>query len=137
MLANFDQSLSDLTHAPVHVSAGNGYPEPGCASLALLFANGTRLQANYWRLINNGQGGISSFDHQQQYGLPAQIDAIRELQELIQNRFVIDARLDRKTGDLIFNFEGNIELQIFSFTGYEAWEINFPNGAGEYSNYAK
>jgi hypothetical protein len=137
MPASLDKFLSDLTRVSVQVSAGNGYPEPGCASLALLFANGTKLQANYWRLIDDRKVGISSFDHQQQYGLPAPIDAIRELQELIQDKFVIDARLDGETGDLIFNFDGNIKLQIFNFTGYEVWEITFPNGAVEHSNYAK
>ena len=137
MPANLDQFLSDLIHASVQVSPGNGHPEPGCASLALLFANGTKLQADYWRLIENEKAGISSFDHQQQYGLPAPINAIAELQELIQDKVVFGARLDSETGDLIFNFDGNIKLQIFNFTGYEVWEINFPNGSVEYSNYAK
>ena len=27
--------------------------------------------------------------------------------------------------------------QVFNFTSYEVWEICFPNGTGEYSNYAK
>jgi hypothetical protein len=95
---------------------------------------GEELYADYWR---NGKAGISSFDHQQQYGLPAPLDAIRELQEVIQRKSVIDARLDGETGDLIFNFNGNIKLQIFNFTGYEVWEISFSNGSVEYSNYAK
>jgi hypothetical protein len=119
------------------VSVGNGYPEPGCASLELLFANGTKLQADYWRLIDDGKVRISSFDHQQQYGLPAPIDAIREVQQLIENKLVADARLDRETGDLVFNFSGNSKLQILNFTGYEVWDIHFPNGTVEYSNYAK
>src|SRR5258706_4831783 len=125
MPAGLDKFLSDLTRVSVQVSAGNGYPERGCSSLALLFANGTKLQADYWRIIVDGKAGISSFDHQQQYGLPAPIDAIREVQELIQDKFVIDARLPGETGDLIFNFDGNIKLQIFNFTGYEVWEITF------------
>jgi hypothetical protein len=137
MPATFDEFLSDLRHTPVQVSAGNGYPEPGCASLGLLFANGTSLQAEYWRLIYPGKAGLSSFDHRQQYGLPAPIDAIRELQEHIQRKLLTDARLDRETGDLVFQFDGNIKLQIFNFTGYEVWEINFPNGSVEYSNHAK
>jgi hypothetical protein len=137
MPTKLDEALSDLIHASVQVSSGNGYPEPGHASLALLFANGTKLQAEYWRLIDDGKARISSFDHQQQYGLPVPIDAIREVQQLIQNRLVADARLDSETGDLVFNFSGNIKLQILNFTGYEVWEIDFPNGAVEYSNYAK
>jgi hypothetical protein len=137
MPTNLDEALSDLIHTSVQVSAGNSYPEPGCASLVLLFVNGTRLQADYWRLINDGKAGISSFDHQQQYGLPAPIDAVRELQQLIQNKLVTGARLDSETGDLVFTFSGNIKLQILNFTGYEVWDIHFPNGTGEYSNHAK
>jgi hypothetical protein len=102
MAENSDNFLSGLIDGPVHMSAGNGYPERGCASIALLFADGTKLQAEYWRLIIDGKAGRSSFDHQQQYGLPAPIDAIRELQELIQDKRVIDARLDSETGDLLF-----------------------------------
>jgi hypothetical protein len=137
MPTNFDEALPNLTDVSVQVSPGNGYHEPGCASLALLFANGVELQADYWRVINYGRAGTSSFDHQQQYGLPAPIDAIQELRELIQDKVVIDARLDSETGDLIFDFDGNIKLQIFNFTGYEVWEIRFPSGAVEYSNCAK
>ncbi|HEY6413014.1 MAG TPA: hypothetical protein VIX42_04975 [Edaphobacter sp.] len=137
MSATLDQFLSNLRHTSVQVSAGNGYPEPGQASLGLLFANGTKLRAEYWRLINDGKAGRSSFDHQQRYGLPAPIDAIRELQEHIQGKLVTDAQLDRETGDLVFQFGGNIKLQVFNFTGYEVWEINFPNSSVEYSYHVK
>jgi hypothetical protein len=134
MATNFDKFLSDLRHSSVQVSAGNGYPEPGQASLELLFANGTRLQAEYWRLIHDGKAGRSSFDHQQRYGLPEPIDAIRELQEHIQSKLVTDAQIDKETGDLVFQFGVNRKLQVFNFTGYEIWEITFPNGSVEYSN---
>jgi hypothetical protein len=26
---------------------------------------------------------------------------------------------------------------VFNFTGYEVWEIHFPDGTGEYSPYAR
>jgi len=107
------------------------------ASVQLLFGNGSRLRAEYWRVIENGKAGISSFDHNQQYGLPAPIDAIKQLQEQLQDKTVTDARLDGETGDLLFQFADNVKLQVFNFTGYEIWEISFPDGSGEYSNYAK
>jgi hypothetical protein len=59
------------------------------------------------------------------------------LQEQLQEKTVIDARLDREIGDLFFEFVDNIKLQVFNFTGYEIWEISFPDGPGEYSNYVK
>jgi len=107
------------------------------ASLELLFANGTRLTAEYWRLVIDGAAGISSFDHQQKYGLPAPIDAVKNLCETLRDKLVTNALLDQKTGDLLFDFDGNITLQVLNFTGYEIWHIHFPDGTGEYSNYVK
>ena len=136
-MANFEKSLSDLKGARVDVSPGNGYPEPGVASIELLFANGTRLAAEYWRLVIGAAAGISSFDHQQKYGLPAPIDAVKNLSETLRDKLVTNAVLDHKTGDLLFDFDGNITLQVLNFTGYEIWHIRFPDGTGEYSNYVK
>jgi hypothetical protein len=107
------------------------------ASVQLIFANGTRLEAEYWRLVIDGKAGISSFDHQQKYGLPAPIDAVVTLHDTLRDKLVTNAFLNNKTGDLHFEFAGNITLQVFNFTGYEIWHIRFPDGTGEYSNYAK
>ena len=137
MVKSFDKSLSDLKDESAQVSEGNSYPEPGMASVDLVFTNGSRLRAEYWRIIKDGKAGRSSFDHRQKYGLPEPIDAVKELRELLQDRTVTDASLNKETGDLHFKFAGNIKLQVFNFTGYEIWEINFPDGTGEYSNYAK
>jgi hypothetical protein len=134
---NFDKSLFNLRNLSVHVSPTNAYPEPGMASVQLLFGDGSKLRAEYWRIIRDGKAGTSSFDHQHQYGLPAPIDAIEELQEKLRDTTVTDARLDRETGDLLFQFANNVKLQVLNFTGYEIWEITFPDGSGEYSNYAK
>lgn len=137
MIASLENSLFKLAGSSVIVSPGNGFPEPGQASASLLFADGTRLQAEYWRLIEDGRASVSSFDHQQKYGLPAVIDAVQELQEKLSSRVVVQALHDRETGDLLFTFTGNTKLQILNVTGYEIWEIRFPDGTGEYSNYAK
>jgi hypothetical protein len=104
------------------------------ASIHLLFANGTLLKAEYWRLVINGNPGVSNFDHQQTYGLPAPVDAVETLHETLDHKLVTNAVLDQRTGDLLFEFSGNVTLQVFNFTGYEIWEINFPNGTREYSN---
>ena len=132
---NFDKSLLELKNAPVHVAASNAYPESGSASVQLLFANGTRLRADYWRVIKDGRAGRSSFDHEQKYGLPAPIDAVEELKGHLADKVLTDVRLDKETGDLLFQFAGRINFQVFNFTGYEVWEITFPDGTGEYSNH--
>ena len=69
--------------------------------------------------------------------MPAPIDAVSTLHETLQDKLVTRAFLDDKTGDLLFEFAGNITLQVFNFTSYEIWHIHFPNGTGEYSNYIK
>jgi hypothetical protein len=137
MPASLQDALSELVMSSVVVSPGNGFSGPGEASVSLLFINGTRLQAEYWRLIENGAASYSSFDHQQEYGLPATIDAVEELRNRLSGKTVIDALHDRETGDLVFKFTGNTKLQILNVTGYEIWELRFPSGAVEYSNYAK
>jgi hypothetical protein len=135
MAEAFDKSLFDLKNGSVLVAASTAYP--GTASVDLLFGNGSTLRADYWRIIQNGKAGISSFDHEQQYGLPSPIDAIRELQEHLQGKIVADARKDCETGDLLFQFSENVKLQVLNFTGYEVWEFSFPDGTGELSNYAR
>ena len=65
------------------------------------------------------------------------IDAVHELRERLDRRVVVEAALDQETGDLLFKFDQGTRLQILNFTGYETWEIRFPDGTGEYSNYAK
>ncbi len=137
MLASLQNSLSKLAGSSVTVLPGNGFPEPGMASAELFFADGTRLQAEYWRLIVDRRASFSSFDHQQIYGLPARIDAIQELRDRLVGHMVVEALHDQETGDLLFKFTQDIKLQVLNITGYEIWQIRLPDGTGEYSNYAK
>jgi hypothetical protein len=76
---NFDKSLFDLRNASVRASAADAYSEAGKASVELVFSNGSNLQADYWRITKDAKAVISSFDHQQQYGLQAPLDAIKKL----------------------------------------------------------
>ena len=112
--------------------AGNQAPE---LETTVRFEDGTKLSAVYWRLVH-GRSPISVFDHRQRYGLPAPIDAIQLLRKALQGQAVTSAELDRTTGDLRFGFESGARLEVFNFTGYEIWEITFPDGTGELSNYA-
>jgi hypothetical protein len=138
MLQNLERSLLTLKDNSVQVSANTVWvPEGGTASVRLVFSQGSKLRADYWRLAQDGKAKISSFDHQQQYGLPAPLDAIKELQQELQNKLVTEAHLDGESGDLLFQFSGRIKFQVLNLTGYEVWEINFRDGTGELSNYAK
>jgi hypothetical protein len=137
MLAGLQNSLSKLAGSSVMVSPGNGFSEPGMASVELFFTDGARLQTEYWRVLEGGRASFSSFDHQQIYGLPARIDAIQDLRDRLVDKIVVEALHDQETGDLLFKFTQDIKLQILNVTGYEIWQIRFPDGTGEYSNYAK
>ena len=137
MLRNLEESLTKLKGRSVSVSPSDHYPEPGQASVYLDFADGSKLRANYWRVTKGGRASVSSFDHEQQHGLPAPINAIAQLQALLQNRTVTDATWDSESGDLLFEFSDTIKVRVLNFTGYEVWEIRFPDGTGEYSNHAR
>lgn len=104
--------------------------------MSLLFSGGTKLRADYWRLFRNGKAYLSGFDHQQQYGLPEPIDAIGEMRNQLENEKVKEVRVDSESGDLVIRFGEGSKLQVFNFTGYEIWELRFPDGTVEYSNYA-
>ena len=95
------------------------------------------MRSDYWRIISDDKAQTSSFDHQQKYGLPVPIDAFAQIAVALDGRAVQEVKWNARTGDLILSFEPNVELQVFSFTGYEDWEIHFPNGTGEYSTFAR
>jgi hypothetical protein len=137
MLASLQNSLSKLAGSSVMVSPGIGFPEPGMASADLLFVDGTRLQTEFWRLIEGGRASFSSFDHKQIYGLPTRIDAIQELRDKLAGKTVMEALHDQETGDLLLTFTEDVKLQVLNVTSYEIWQIKFPDGTGEYSNHAK
>jgi len=137
MTRSFDNSLSALKNCTVEVLPGNRYPEPGQASFFLRFSDGTTLTAEFWRIVEGGRAGVSSFDHMQKYGLPTPIDALSELQRVLKDKGVITAEFQRETGDLLFEFTGQVIFQVFNFTSYEIWEMEFPQGGVEYSNHLK
>jgi len=131
--------LSKLKNARIiQITDNEGYrDESGSASVIIFLSDGTKLRVNYWRIIKEKRHLISCFDHQQQYDLSAPINAKVELRKTFQDKQVITAQLDKETGDLILHLTGDLEFQILNFTGYEIWEIRFPDGSVEYSNHAK
>jgi hypothetical protein len=71
----------------------------------------------------------------QKYGLPAPVDAIQMLNAELAGNVIASAEM-LPTGDLRFRFERDVELEVFNFTSFEIWELAFPDGATELSNYA-
>jgi hypothetical protein len=130
----FERRLSELKDCATEVFEHD--PSQG-AAIALRFSDGSTLRADYWRLIEDGKARLSSFDHAQKYGLPAAVDAALELAKKLQDKLVLEACLDRQTGDLLFEFSDRIHLQVFNFTGYEVWEMSFREGTREFSNHVQ
>jgi hypothetical protein len=58
MVKDFDKSLFNLRNGSVRVSARNYYSEPGKASIQLLFTNGSKLRAEYWRVTSGGKAQL-------------------------------------------------------------------------------
>ena len=135
--SRFENSLASLKGTTVRTSNPERFPEPGIAPVDLHFSDGSRIRADYWRIVRDGKARMSSFDHQQRYGLPAPIDAFAQIAEALDGKTLREAMWDNRTGDIVLSFEPNVELQVFAFTGYEDWEIHFSNGTGEYSPYAR
>ncbi len=136
MTVSVGESLAKLKTTSVMVADAYVPDESGTASIVMSFSDGTTLQAFYWRLVQDGRALLSSFDHQQKYGLPAPINGKEELSKILEGKICSDAQFDAETADLIFFFGQTTRLQIFNFTGYEIWDIRFPDGSREFSNYA-
>ncbi len=131
MFEKFENRLSELAGLSIESI------EPEDDSCWITLSDGARIYAGYWRLICLKEDNFSSFDHQQKYGLAAPIDAVGNLISSIGKQKILMAKTDRETGDLELAFENRAKLQIFNFTGNEAWEVEFPDGISQLSNYLK
>jgi hypothetical protein len=100
------------------------------------FADGTKVEAQFWRLGKEGRPLVSIFDHGHQYGRPRADRRPPGPPRRARREKVSEAAMDGATGDLQFGFEGGVSLEIFNFTAYEIWTVMFPDGSGQLSNYA-
>lgn len=137
MSNSLHDSLLSLVGSKVEVLPNHTPASSGQAPVSLRFSTGAALEAFYWRVIKDKRAAVSSFDHKQIYGLPAPINAVEVLRDELSTRRVIAADLDQETGDLSFTFSESLLVQVFNFTGDEIWELRFPDGTVEYSNYNK
>lgn len=134
-IKNFVDKVSKLKDSSVVISGQN--IEEDFFSMLVTFSQGEALRTDYWRIIKDGRHLLSSFDHKQQYGLLAPINAIEKAKKELEGKTVSEAKFEKETGDIIFKFTDDLKLQVFNFTGYEVWGINFSDGTVEFSNYAR
>lgn len=64
------------------------------------------------------------------------LDMDSEIKKCILKQTVTSAEIS-SAGDITITLANHAHLQIFNFTSYEAWEIQFTDGTSEYSNYWK
>src|SRR5262245_2113706 len=77
-----------------------------------------------WRLIENGRIRFTSQDDGQQFGLPAPVDAVAEVNRRLAGAAVEAVELREGLLDLEFRFSTGHALQIIpDSSGYEAWNL--------------
>ena len=111
----------------------NGLHSAG-EEVTLDFQNGTSVSAPCWRLVRKDEVNLSSFDHKENYGLSDAINAPAQLSRAVVHQKVNAASVDESTGDLEFAMADGSRLQVFNFTGYESWEVSFPDGTNMHSS---
>jgi hypothetical protein len=140
-MSDFTRRLAQLRESKceaVHVVEHEEFAGDTIYSMGTLveFTDGTKLDAQFWRLTKGGGPLVSIFDHRQRYGLPAPIDAFRVMRDELVGKQVSDAVIDKATGDLRFRFEDDVVFEVFNFTAFEIWKLVFPDGTMELSNFA-
>jgi hypothetical protein len=76
------------------------------------FSHGAALRAEHWEVLEKGRPSLCSSDNHSCCGVPAPIDIIDELRELLRGREVGEVREDASTGTLSVSFDGEIELRM-------------------------
>lgn len=140
-MSNFAQRLEQLKGVKCAAVHAIEYEEPPTDAIysvgtSIQFSDNTKLEAQFWRLRKNRSPLVSIFDHRQRYGLPQPVDAFRVMRDELVGEEVLDAVMDKATGDLRFRFYGDVDLEVFNFTGFEIWAVRFPDGTLELSNFA-
>jgi len=95
-------------------------------SWALTFSGGLNLRVEcLWRLVVSGRVVVTSEDHGQQFGLPAPVDCVGELQRRVEGVSVTSAKVRARTVDISLDFGDIATLEVIATSaGYEAWVLS-------------
>jgi len=87
-----------------------------------------------WRIIKNNRVVLTGFDHGQQFGLPAPVDAIAKASELLSDKKISSVQIKEMTADITIDFFSELRLEVIPLSGgYESWQIYAPNGVSYYA----
>ncbi len=79
-----------------------------------------------WRIVAKGRIMLGNEDDGQQFGLSSPLDGEQCSASLLSGRLVQALHIDRETGDLTFNFDGNTRIDVFNNScGYEGWDAYY------------
>ena len=91
-----------------------------------------RLRLNVqcpWRIVSDRGIALGSEDDGQQFGLPAPVDGGAVALKLLAAVPLKQVLVTEKTGDIVFEFESGIRLEVFNnSSGYEGWNCGTPSG---------
>jgi hypothetical protein len=79
-----------------------------------------------WRIVSEGRIAFGNQDHGQRFALPSPINGEERARELLQDRRIVSASIDRLTADLTIVFDNGTRLDAFNNSaGYEGWQAHF------------
>lgn len=82
-----------------------------------------------WRITSECGIELGSEDHGQQFGLPAPVDGSATAMRLLGDTPLQDLFVAEKTGDIAFEFESGVRLDVFNHSAaYEGWSCGTPSG---------
>jgi hypothetical protein len=82
-----------------------------------------------WRVVTDRGIALGSEDDGQKFGLPAPVDGVAVASQLLAATPLIQVLVTQKTGDIAFEFESGVRLEIFNnSSGYEGWNCSTSSG---------
>jgi hypothetical protein len=95
-------------------------------SWGFTFSGGLNLRVEcLWRLLVSGRVVITSEDHGQQFGLPAPVDCVGELQRRVEGVPVTSAKVRARSVDISLDFGDIATLEVIATSaGHEAWVLS-------------
>jgi hypothetical protein len=92
-------------------------------------SGGYRIQIEgLWRLLSNGVLTCTSEDDGQLFGRSQPVDATAELALALVGRTLDSIDVSPGTADLTLSFGRNVLQAVSSSSGYEAWQVEGPQG---------
>ncbi len=94
------------------------------------FANGIDIQVEggFWRLLRDKKIVRVSSDHEQQFGLPAPINLVLSVTEILKSKHLTQIEVVATTGDLILSISDSVVIEVYITSSvYESYSFGIDN----------